>query len=170
MGDSLSIILADTSVLINFLAIDRMDLLQQYSGRFLITDHVRHEVTRHYPDQWARLLEALEQGILEEIQVTDPDEVETFAHWTGLQRFGKGECACIAVALHRGYAVAMDDRRAIHHALRACDRLEILTTLDLMLTLIQENLLTLEEADAIKNEWASCHRFQLKIASFRELL
>jgi hypothetical protein len=168
--ESLSIVIADTSVLINFLAIDRMDLIQRHSCRFFITDHVRHEVTTHYSEQVSRLDLALEQGILEEIQVTDPDEVETFARWTGLQRFGNGECACIAVALHRQFTLAMDDKQAIKHARRSCETLDILTTQDLMLSMIKEDLLGIAEADAIKHDWGSCHRFQLKITSFGDLL
>jgi len=43
-----SIVIADTSMLINFLAIGRMDLIKRHSCRFLITDHVRQEITEHY--------------------------------------------------------------------------------------------------------------------------
>lgn len=168
--DSASIIIADTSVLINFLTIDRLDLIERHSCRFFITEHVRHEVTMHYGEQVSRLNRALEQGILEEIRITDPDEVETFARWTGFQRFGEGECACIAVALHRQYRLAMDDKQAIKQAERCHATLQILTTQDLMYSMLQETLLTVAEADAIKQDWATLHRFRLKIASFGDLL
>jgi hypothetical protein len=42
-------VLLDTSVLINFLAVDRVDLLGHHPRyRFLVTEHVRKEVTAHY--------------------------------------------------------------------------------------------------------------------------
>ena len=43
-----SAIVADTSVLINFLRVDRMDLIARHSHRFLVTDHVAGEVTDFY--------------------------------------------------------------------------------------------------------------------------
>jgi predicted nucleic acid-binding protein len=56
-------VILDTSILINFLAIDRVDLLGQYRRyRFLITAHVRSEVT--HAAQLARLESAIEAGQL----------------------------------------------------------------------------------------------------------
>ena len=48
------IIVADTSVLINFLKIDRMDLIGRFPQRFLATDHVAAEISDNYPDQQGR--------------------------------------------------------------------------------------------------------------------
>ncbi len=165
-----SIVIADTSVLINFLAIGRMDLIKRHSCRFLIIDHVRQEITEHYQEQFTRLKEALEQCIIEEISVTDPEEVETFAKLTKLESFGNGECACIAVALHRSYTLAIDDKKAIKQAHLSCPTISIVTTEDLMVSMIKAGLITVNEADAIKNEWASSHRFKLKIRSFGDLI
>lgn len=170
MEDPLSIIISDTSVLINFLAINRMDLIKRHSCRFLITNHVRLEVTEHYEEQLTRLQQALDQGILEEIPVTDPKEIETFGKLTELESFGSGECACIAVAVHRGYTLAIDDKKATNQARRSCPTLNILTTQDLMVSMIKSELITVHEADAIKEEWASFHKFKLKIRSFAELI
>src|ERR1700722_7633689 len=39
------VIVSDTSVLINFLKIDRLDLLGNCSLHFLVTDHVRHDAS-----------------------------------------------------------------------------------------------------------------------------
>lgn len=103
-----------------------MDLIKRHSCRFLITDHVRHEITEHYQEQFSRLKDALEQSILEEISVTDPEEVETFAKLTALESFGNGECACIAVALHRSYTLAIDDKKAIKQARLSCPTISII--------------------------------------------
>lgn len=44
--------LIDTSVLLNFLAVDRVDLLSRHPAlRFIVTDHVRGEITDRRPDK-----------------------------------------------------------------------------------------------------------------------
>lgn len=170
MEDPLPIIISGTSVLINFLAINRMDLIKRHMCRLLITNHVRHEVTEHYEEQLTRLQQALDQGILEEIPVTDPNEIETFSKLTELERFGSGECACIAVAINRGYTLAIDDKKATNQARCSCPTIKILTTQDLMVSMIKSELITVHEADAIKDEWASIHKFKLKIRSFADFI
>jgi hypothetical protein len=70
----------DTSVLINFLAIDQARLLLfRPRYRFVLTDHVRYEVTEFYPEQNARLEAVLLDGAIEQIRVDDPEELEMFA-------------------------------------------------------------------------------------------
>lgn len=170
MENPSSIIISDTSILINFLAINRMDLIKRHKCRFLITNHVRHEVLEHYQEQFNRLQEALNQGILEEIPVTHPEEIETFSKLAALKRFGYGECACIAVAIHQGYTLAIDDKKAANQARRFCQTINILTTQDLCVSMINAGLMTVDEADTIKDEWASEHKFRLKLNSFNELL
>ncbi len=50
--DAPSDVVTDTSTLINFLRIGRVDLLAGLTSyRFVITDHVRAEVRASYPDQ-----------------------------------------------------------------------------------------------------------------------
>jgi predicted nucleic acid-binding protein len=44
-------VIADTSVLTNFLRIDRVDLLAHLSSAFLITDHVETKITEPNPGQ-----------------------------------------------------------------------------------------------------------------------
>lgn len=165
-----SIVIADTSVLINFLAIDRLDLIERHGCRFLITDHVRHEVLDHYREQFARLKTALERGILEEITLTDQGEVDTFVRLTSAGSFGYGECSAIAVAIQRGWTLAIDDKRASKEAAARCPTLNIITTQDLMVSMIEGGLLTVAEADAIKDEWETHYKFKLTIQSFSELL
>jgi predicted nucleic acid-binding protein len=49
-------VVVDTSVLINFLNVDRLDLFASHPQyRFLVTEHVKREVTEHYPQQINRL-------------------------------------------------------------------------------------------------------------------
>ncbi len=65
-----AIIVTDTSVLINFLRIDRTDLTASHSHDFLATDHATAEISDRYPDQQQRFAEALDAGIISETRVT----------------------------------------------------------------------------------------------------
>ena len=59
----------DTSVLINFLKIKRIDLLQECSYSFFITDHVQNEITECFPQQYSLLKSALDQNVLTKVTV-----------------------------------------------------------------------------------------------------
>lgn len=49
------IVITDTSVRINFLALDQAALLARLPDhRFVVTEHVRAEITDHYQDQRQR--------------------------------------------------------------------------------------------------------------------
>jgi Predicted nucleic acid-binding protein, contains PIN domain len=169
-ADGPAVIVIDASVLINFLRIDRMDLLGSYSRNFLITDHVGEEIADHYPEQQARLRAALDRGWVEQQAITKPEELRLFGALMSEAKLGAGECAAIACAANRGYALAIDDRTAANRAARLCSGLKILGTQALMVSMILEGLIDVTEADGIKAEWSAKHRFHLKVGSFRDLL
>ena len=165
-----AIIVTDTSVLINFLRIDRTDLIAGHSHDFLATDHVAAEISDRYPEQQQRFAAVLDAGFISVTSVTTPEELQLFATLFATGRLGAGECSAIALAVHRGYILAIDDRVAIRHAHRTDAALRILSTQDLMVSMIREGLLEIEEADRIKREWERRHRFRLGLDSFRELV
>jgi predicted nucleic acid-binding protein len=165
------IVVADTSVLINFLRIDRMDLIGHHPQRFLATDHVEAEITSDYPDQRTRYQAAVASGQLDTCSVVDPDEVALFLRLRPGERLGAGECSAIAVAINRKYPIAIDDDRAVKRAVREVGaKLEVVKTFDVIVTLIRTGVLNTDAADQIKDEWANQHRFRIKAASFRDLL
>jgi predicted nucleic acid-binding protein len=108
-----AIVVADTSVLINFLRIDRMDLLGRHPMRFLATDHVDAEIKSDYLDQQIRYRAAVASGLLDTCSVVDPDEVALFLRLRPGERLGAGECSALAVAINRKYPIAIDDNRAV---------------------------------------------------------
>jgi predicted nucleic acid-binding protein len=166
-----AIVVADTSVLVNFLRIDRMDLIGHHPQRFLATDHVDAEITDHYPEQRARYQRALASNMLDTCSVVDPEEVELFLRLRAGGRLGAGECSALAVAVHRRYPIAIDDNRAVKRAARELGaKLEILRTVDVMVGLIGAGVLDVLAADEIKLLWAQHHRFRIKAKSFGELL
>ena len=167
------IIVADTSVLINFLKISRMDLIGRYPGRFLATDHVESELADDYPEQRARYQAARSPPICS-THVPSPILRKLNSSNGSDRAYVWGECSAIAVALSRGYAIAIDDGRAIKAAHREAElarvSLTVLRTRDIMVGLIQASVLSIEEADQIKADWETNHQFQLKERTFRDLV
>ena len=164
-----TVVVTDASVLVNFLRIDRMDLIAGHSHAFLVTDHVADEVSDQYPNQQQRFASAVEAGAVSQESVKSRAEIALFGTLSASGRLGAGECSTIAVAVHRRHMLAIDDRRATIQARRADRTLRILTTQDLMVSMIGEGPLGMVEADSIKDEWAARHRFRLKLASFRDV-
>ena len=167
-----AIVVADTSVLLNFLKIGRMDLIGSHPRRFLATDHVENEIIDE--TQRATFLAAVASGHLDTCTVNDPREVELFLRLAPGVRLGAGECSALAVAVNRGHAIAIDDNRALNRAFRDAGlgsvRIEIIRTPDVMIALIRSGVLTVEKADRIKDEWAREHRFRINAATFADLL
>lgn len=118
------ILIIDTSVLINFLNIDRLDLLIAFPGSFIITGHVVEEITKDFPDQKARLNSAIANSQLEVIAVDDEQELQLYNQLIKERRLGAGECSAIACAINRKYSLAMEDSRACkkNDRVRAIDR------------------------------------------------
>ncbi len=166
-----AIVMADTSVLINFLRIDRMDLIGRHPQRFLATDHVDAEITSDYPDERMRYQTAVASGLLDTCSVVDPDEVALFLRLRPGERLGAGECSALAVAINRKYPIAIDDNRAVKRAVREVGaRVEVVKTVDVVVALIQAGVLDIAAADQIKDIWERHHRFRIKAASFRDML
>ncbi len=164
------IVVSDTSVLVNFLRIDRMDLFGRHPLRFVVTDHVAAEITDHYAEQKARFQAALATGALEQYSITGADVLYLFSQLRETRRLGAGESAAIAYAAVNGFALAIEDRRAARQASALKPELTIFGTQDLMVSMIHAGLLDVPQADEILDTWAADHRFVLKITTFGELL
>lgn len=162
-------VILETSVLVNFLKIRRLELLTGHPRyRFIVTDHVRGEVIEDYPEQKAILETAINSGALEEIRITDPIEVGAFVQLQSVRALGDGERSAIAVAANRKMPIALDDGRARREARRFRRGMVLLDTVGIIVSLIQERVLDVAEADAIKQDWEENHRFRLRFQSFQE--
>ena len=150
----------------------QMDLIGSHPRPFLATDHVENEISDEA--QRAAFRAAVAAGHLDTCTVNDPREVELFLRLQPGVRLGAGECSALAVAVNRRHAVAIDDNRAVSRAFRDAGlgdmRIEILRTPDVMIALIRAGVLTVEEADLIKDEWAREHKFRINAATFADLL
>ena len=146
--DSRTDAIIESSTLVNFLKIDRADLLASHpSYRFIVVDAVRIEVTKRYAAHVARLDAALAAGQLFEDQpaaATSIAELAAFAAMASI-RIGVGERAAIAAAKTLGLPLAMDDERAWKRAGSGLTRLD---TVSVMVALVKVGVIDVATADA----------------------
>jgi predicted nucleic acid-binding protein len=114
-----TIVVAGTSVLINCLRSDRMDLIGRHPHRFLATNHVGAEISDGCPEQEERYHAAIASGRVDTCSGIDPKEISLFLRLGPGQRLEAGECLAIAVAINRRYPIAIDDNWAIKQAVRS---------------------------------------------------
>lgn len=167
--DELPPAVLDTSVLINFLIIDRVDLLTRHPAyRFILSEHVRDEIHTDYQDEVTRLDIAIAGNgfSVTSLDATNPVFVQLMQE----NRFGIGECAAIALAIDKNCPLAIDDRRATAAARRLSPTIRIESTESLMISQISFGGLSIGEADRIKNTWEKQHRFRLPFATFADRL
>lgn len=158
----------DANVLLNFAALDRLDLLQNLSSLdFVVPEEVWSEIRR--PVQRSRVRSALEEGALRLVRLDDAGALSIFGELRELMDLG--ESACLALAEHYRWIVVSDEKRRFRsEARRRLGKRRILNTAGLVLLTIRQELLTVEEADTMKDEWERHHRFRLKFESFRDVV
>ena len=161
------LVVTDSSFLINFLVLDRVDVLGGLPHfRFHVVNHVTAEI--RYEDQRTRLQAAEERGIVTEIEVTDPDEVLLYDE---LRRFlGDGESASLAVAVRRRWVIAADEKGRFRRELFARLGEDYLpNTLGALVTAIKAGVIAVEEAEALR-EQLRANRFEMDSTPFDDLL
>ena len=162
-----SVVITDASVIINLCHTGHILLLGRITKfEFVVTDEVIAEVTE--PDQQRSLSEALIACALRRESISSPEELTTFAELT--QILGTGEAACLAVAEHRKWLVACDEKRVfLREARKRLGADRILNTAGLYVHWIRAGVLSVGEADAAKGILES-HRFKLAFDSFGDVI
>lgn len=157
----------DACVLINFAHVSRLDLLGQIQDMiFHAPQEVLNEVSE--PGQMRKVEEAVENGVLHRLKITAVEELQSVAEY--IEQFGKGESACLAVAIHRQWVVATDetkDRRLSREI--ASKRIKLINTPGILLKAVRQGLLSVQAADLIKAE-LEANRFKMSFKSFHELV
>ena len=83
---------------------------------------------------------------------------------------GQGEAAALALAEHRHFAIASDEKRVFRReAMARLGAERIVTIADVFVACIRAGAITIEDADAALRTLAA-KRFTLPFASFREVL
>jgi predicted nucleic acid-binding protein len=159
------IVVADACVLINLMHVSRLDLCARIPGfEIVVPEQVREEVVR----QRATLDDAISRGVLRIEAITDLGAFVLFARLT--ERLGRGEAACLTLAVERGWLVASDEKgRFRREAEERLGKERLLGTADLFMKAIHAGQLSVEEADADKAVLET-HRFKMEVATFRELI
>lgn len=149
----------DTSLLLNFLRIDRTNMLGSLPGfRFHVVNHVVREVTQ---DPHAACLQAaLEHAHVVEFELTD---LGAIADYNVLRlNLGDGEAATIAAAGHLQWVVGIDEKgRARREAAARVGTQNLINTAGILVHAVRGGLLTLDEAEQIRLDLAA-QRFQIK--------
>lgn len=157
----------DTSVVINFIHIDRLDLLSstnEISGHY--PEEAKAEVSR--PDQKSSIELAISARILEIVRIDTPEELSLSG--TLRERYGMGESAALALARVRGMHLGCDERRSfMTTALQHLGRGRYLNTPTVLLRAIRLGAISVGEADTYKLILEG-HRFKMPFSSFRDVL
>ncbi len=161
-----TVVVADSSVLINLIVTGRLALLGGLDGhRFVVPDEVVEELT--WPAHRDVLALAIEAGVIDRVAVDAINSSELLLALHDV--IGSGELACLATAVINGWTVASDEKRRFRReAIARLGEDRLIGTVELYLRFIAAGLLTADEADADLAVLAT-NRFTVKFASFREL-
>ena len=150
-------VVLDTSVIINYANVNRLHLLLRVIDEIVFVPDVTREVTREHQ----RI--ALDSMMLEsQCSFVDDDALSTeaiaLASRTGL---GRGECFAYHHARENNCYLASDDRRAISIFARIEENVPIVTSVDILKLLLQEEIVDDVEAVEIVADWSSTYRFRV---------
>lgn len=166
-AETISIVVTDTSVLINLAHTGHLWLLGSTPGyRFLVPEEVFAEVQD--PAQKDMVDSAISDGFLERTTIRTAEELAVYADLTLI--LGSGESACLALASNRGWLIACDERRVFLREARArIGEHRLINTPGLYVLWIRCQLISVEEADEAKAVLET-HRFRMRFGSFQELV
>lgn len=135
----------DASLLLTLENAAALDLLWHNRRSWFITPIVRSEIVRE-PAR-SELAEAILAGTLAIAEPDDEEEMRLFANWSSF--LGPGEAEAIAVAVARGWVVALEDRHAQRRLTAEHGRESWVNCASLLLEAVNEGRLSLSAADAI---------------------
>ena len=159
----ISVVVTDANVLINFCHIGQLPLLGALTPyRFFVPGEVINEITE--PVQQAEVAGALAQGLIARTVI---DSIEALALFGTLRDLmGRGEAACLALAVTKGWMVASDEKRRFRReVLERIGAARIVDTASLLRRAISMELVSVAEADGFKAVLET-RRFVMPFASF----
>ena len=147
--------LANTTVLSNFAAVGRLDLLKQLHGRLHILNEVWSEILdgleegyEFYTGIEGQLHPLAEAGWIERGSMGDEEEFRLFQSLP--RRLHHGEASCLAIARHRNWAFLSDDKLA--RKLARSLGIVVSGALGVLAQAVKRQLLTVEEADGLLSD------------------
>lgn len=150
MSSPQHVVLLDTDVISNFHKAGELRwLIRLWKGKFVVAAEVLREIVQ-WPTQGKRVKEILDEAIRDGILSTVYIERGEFDLYTSLrERLGSGEAASIAIAAHRGHAVATDDRAARKLCRKQNPAVQVYSTEDFLELAAANGHLTPEKAQQI---------------------
>ena len=147
--------LANTTVLSNFAAVGRLDLIRQLHARLYISNEVYEEILDGLEEGYdfyagidTQIHPFDEAGWIELVSMADEEELHLFRSLP--RRLHRGEASCLAIARHRGWAFLTDDKLA-RTAARGWD-IVVSGTLGVLVQAVKRELLMGEAADGLLQE------------------
>jgi len=160
-------VVIDTSVLINFCHLERLDLLGSLeSFEFMVPSEVEAEI--EVIAQRTLVEKAIESRTIQRAPTGDLRVLQRLSHYRS-SNLDLGESACLALAEVNGWMVACDERR--HFLTLATDALghgRVVDTPGLILHCFRVGLVTVAQADRAKKKLER-HHFKMRFASFEDL-
>lgn len=151
-------VVLDTSVIINYANVNRLHLLLRVIDEIVFVPDVSREVTReHQRIALGSMLMESQCSFIDDDALSS--EAITIASRTGL---GRGECFAYNHARQNNCYLASDDRRAIRIFSRIEENVPIITSVDILKLLLQEEIVDEVEAAEIVADWSSTYRFQVR--------
>jgi hypothetical protein len=128
-------ILLDACCVLNFCASDKLlAILQAIPVQVAVTQVVQERelnslrrLEGEENEGATQFEEAIAQGLLKVVDFRSEEEAETFVNYV-FELGDDGESATCAIAIHRGWAIATDDKKAITFFQRQAPHLQILST------------------------------------------
>jgi predicted nucleic acid-binding protein len=138
------IVVADANVLINLMHVSRLGLLAKIPNHeFMVPEHVREETSR--PEHRAALDTAVGDGWLKIEVMNDLGAITVFTEL--IANIGRGEAACIAIAAHKGWHIASDEKkRFLREAKARVGVGRVITTVDVFVLAIKAGVRVLSGA------------------------
>jgi predicted nucleic acid-binding protein len=152
---------------INLIITERLPMLARIAGyRFMIPDEVIEEVRR--PGQRQALDAAVADDALCPCSVDAIEAGDLILTLSDV--LGRGELACLALAVAQGWTIACDEKgRFQREVLARVGAGRQIGTAEIYLLLLGQGHITIEEADSDKALLAN-HRFTMSFTSFRDRL
>jgi predicted nucleic acid-binding protein len=144
--------LVNTTVLSNFAAVGRLDLLKQLQGRLYLPNEVYEEILNGLEEGYGfytgieeNVLPFAEGGWIELVSMVAEEELRLFQSLP--RRLHHGEAACLAIARHRNWALLTDDMLARKMAQDL--GIVVSGTLGVLVQAVRREVLMAEEGDIL---------------------
>jgi predicted nucleic acid-binding protein len=130
-------IVLDTCCILNFYASGKfLEILEAIPAQVVVTEVVRSQELKtlqrlgNEENEGAIYFEkAIKEGLVLIVDFESEEEAETFINYTA-QMKDEGESATFAIAFHREWSVATDDKRAISFLKKEAPHIQIISTLE----------------------------------------